>query len=371
MMPASVSMLLTAILLAVHLGQSPAAALQLPAFGPPTKDPVPPTAAETTTIKLGIMLYDQHKYDEAIGRYEEVLKDNGDDTVALYELALAYAGKKDTQKAIDLAAKGTQYKTPPTQLAQFYAMIGNLLDAAGEPQRAIEVYKKGIEYAPGAGSLYYNMAVTYSAGLHELESTKKTLKQGAAADPTHAGTQLMLGKLFLADDLKTPALFALSRFLLLEPGTARTAEGYNLWIRVLNGGVSPTGQGGLNLAVNPNQKKDEGDLTKLDLFIGLSKAAALKTAGDQAQIQILAGQMDNLLGVYADQQPGDDKGTFLWTYYMPYFAEMKKQNFVEPFVYFVSQRTTLPGTREWLNANRERVAAFLNWSKGYVWAKTP
>ena len=127
----------------------------------------------------------------------------------------------------------------------------------------------------------------------------------------------------------------------------------------------------MNLSVNPTQKKDEGDLTKLDLFIALSKAAALKAGSDASPIQTLASQVDNLLGVYADQQPGDDKGTFLWTYYMPYFAELKKQNFVEPFVYFVSQRTTLPGTREWLNANRDRVTAFLTWSRNYAWPKLP
>jgi tetratricopeptide (TPR) repeat protein len=361
----------TAVLLTLCLGQSPSTALQVPAFAPPTKTPATPTPAETTTIRLGTMLYDQHKYDEAIDRFEEVAKDSPDNMVALYELALAYSGKKEIQKAIDLAARGTQYKVPEVQLAQFYGMIGNLLDGAGEPQRAIEVYRKGIEVAPGAGSLYYNLAVTFSSGLKDVESAKKALKQGAIADPNHAGTQLTLGKLFLTDDLKTPALLALSRFLMLEPATARTAEGYSLWIRVLNGGIAPSGQGGLNLTVNPNQKKDEGDLTKLDLFIGMSKAAALKSGADASQIQQLASQLDSLLGVYAGQQPGDDKATFLWTYYMPYFAEMKKMNFVEAFVYFVSQRTTLPGTREWLNANRDRVTAFVTWSRNYAWPKIP
>src|SRR5262245_50107199 len=103
---------LTAILLTVCLGQTPSSGLQVPTLGPAVKDPATPTPAETTTLRLGIMLYDQRKYDEAIDRFEEVLKDNADNTVALYELALAYSGRKETQKAIDLAARGTQYKAP-------------------------------------------------------------------------------------------------------------------------------------------------------------------------------------------------------------------------------------------------------------------
>src|SRR5262245_26182558 len=367
MMP--LTMPLRSLLLLIGLSQPQAAALQVPAFAPPTKEPAKPTEPEMATLRLGIMLYDQRKYDEAIARFEEVAKDSPDNMIALYELALAYSAKKESQKAIDLAARGTQYKLPPPQLGQFYAMIGNLLDMAGEPKRAVEVYQKGIEATPTVGLLYYNMAVTYSGTLNDPDAAKKALKQGAMADPNHAGTQLMLAKLFLADDLKSPALMALSRFLLLEPATQRTAEAYPLWIRILNGG--PTNpQGGLSISVNPNQKKDEGDLTKLDLFIGLSKAAAAKTSEGASQIQSLAAQFDNLLGVYASADPGDDKGTFLWTYYLPFFSEMRARKLVEPFIYFVSQRTTMPGTREWLNANRERVNALLGWSRSYAWPKS-
>src|SRR5688572_32948828 len=38
-----------------------------------------------------------------------------------------------------------------------------------------------------------------------------------------------------------------------------------------------------------------------------------------------------------------------------YFIEMQQKNFVEPFVYYVSQRTSIPGVREWLTANDAQV----------------
>jgi hypothetical protein len=41
---------------------------------------------------------------------------------------------------------------------------------------------------------------------------------------------------------------------------------------------------------------------------------------------------------------------------------------LEAFVYFISQRTPFPGVADWLTANRERVTAFLAWSRGYAWA---
>ena len=123
----------------------------------------------------------------------------------------------------------------------------------------------------------------------------------------------------------------------------------------------------MSITVNTAQKKDEGDLTQMDLHISLSRLAASK-GGEQAkpQIQIMADQLHMLIGVWAGRDPGSDKDTFLWSYYMPYFTEMQKQNFVEPFVYYASQRTDLPGVREWLTANRERVVTFLDWSRKFT-----
>jgi hypothetical protein len=46
---------------------------------------------------------------------------------------------------------------------------------------------------------------------------------------------------------------------------------------------------------------------------------------------------------------------------------MKQRGYVEPFVYFLNQRTTLPGVREWLTANQDRVNTFLLWSRTYRW----
>lgn len=343
--------------------------LRVPAFAPPTKTAAPMTDAERVTLREGIALYDQGKLDEAMAKFTGVLAASPDNTFAMYEIALVALAKKDYQQAIDMAAKGAEYKAEPAALAQYYSLIGNTLDIAKEPKKAVEAYTKGLEIAPAAG-LYYNLSVTLTQQMSDAAGAKEALKKGARVDPSHAGTQLMLGKLYLVDDLKTPALLALSRFLMLEPATPRTAEGYQLWFRTLNGTLTPNKEGaGASISINPNQKKDEGDLMQLDLFISLSKAGAAAGAEGKPQIQQLVDQLESLFGVWGKQDPGADKGTFLWTYYMPFAAEMKTKNLVEPFVYFVSQRTNLPGVPEWIRANGDRLRAFVEWARSYAFPK--
>jgi tetratricopeptide (TPR) repeat protein len=352
-------------LLLVMTGQQ---GLKVPVFAPPTKVAAVTTPEETVILREGVALFEQRKYDEAYVKFDRVRQGSPDNTTAMYEMALVHHAKKEYQAAIDLAAQCTMYVAAPAPLAQCYGLIGNTLDAAREPKRAIEVYTKGIEVAPVA-SLYYNKAVTQAQSLSDAAGAKVSLKTGARLEPAHAGTHMMLGRLFAMDDLKTPAILAFSRFLILEPASPRTPDAYQIWFRLLAGTLTaPKGSdGSANITVNLDQKKDEGDLTQMDFHIALSRLAASKSGEqEKPQIQIMSDQLHALIGVWAGRGPGADGETFLWSYYMPYFSEMQKQNFVEPFVYYVSQRTDLPGVREWLTANRERVLAFLDWSRKFT-----
>jgi hypothetical protein len=132
--------------------------------------------------------------------------------------------------------------------------------------------------------------------------------------------------------------------------------------------MKPDGKGGTTVAINPAQSKDEGDLTQLDLHITLSRIAAMAEA-DKTEIQRMVFQVDALLGVISSTAAAKDKSTFMGSYYMPYFMEMQAKKFVEPFVYYISQRTPFPGVKEWLTANQERVNDFLSWSRGYEWPR--
>jgi tetratricopeptide (TPR) repeat protein len=346
---------------------APTQALTVPPLVAPTREYVLPTAAETAALRSGIQFYERREYDKALEVFQRVSTEFPTSMMALYETALTYQARKEYQKAIDAAAKAAEFKNP--ELARVYALIGNVLDMNGEPKRAVDVYRKGIEFATeAAGTLYYNLAITYAQSLNDLPAAKAAAKQAALIDPTHASSQLYLAKLFLRDDLRTPGLFAAGRFLILEPASSRIQEAYSLWYGVIRGNMKPDGKGGTTVAINPAQSKDEGDMTQLDLHITLSRIAAMAEA-DKTEIQRMVFQVDALLGVISSTAAAKDKSTFMGSYYMPYFMEMQAKKFVEPFVYYISQRTPFPGVKEWLTANQERVNDFLSWSRGYEWPR--
>ena len=313
-------------------------------------------------------MYEQGKFDDAMSRYNEVLKSNPNNVSAIHQLADTLFQKHEYQKAVDLAITGLEFKSNIRPL--FYVLIGNTLDSTGQPQQAVDIYRNGLTIAPASGILHYNLGVTLTSSLKDTAQGKTVFKQGALADPNYPGIQFQLAVSFATDDLKTPALLAISRYLVLDPTSSRAATGYNLWRQMLNGNARPPDQNGqIQILVNPNQKKDEGNLQVLDTDISMSKVLAFKSSAGKSQMQSLFEQVDSLFKMYGIRAPGEDREKMLWTYYMPYVVEMQQKNFVEPFVYYVSQRTTVPGVREWLAANPNRVAAFLDWSKNYSWPK--
>src|SRR6478672_13201398 len=77
----------------------------------PTRTATPSAPAETATIEAGIKLHDAGKFEEAIAKYEEVLKLSPANMTALYELAYSFSANKEYEKSLAAAIRGTEYQS--------------------------------------------------------------------------------------------------------------------------------------------------------------------------------------------------------------------------------------------------------------------
>jgi tetratricopeptide (TPR) repeat protein len=335
-------------------------------LGEPKLEPTPSTPSQEILIKQGIALHDRGNYDGAIKYYEEVLTENPNNVLALYEMSFSYFQKRNFQKSLELGYKLAQYKSE--LLPRVYVQIGNSQDELGEVKKAIETYKAGIKLFPANFLIHFNLAVTYNK-LGELDEARAWAKKSAGFNPQHPSSQLLLASLFDRGSYKTPALLAASRFLVLEPSSQRSASAIDLLKRLMQGGVSAgKNPNEINIFLDMNAKKDEGDFGAIDLVVGLSKAAERTEKNkDKSAMQLLVGNFETTFAILGEQKA--DRSKFTWKYYVPYFAELKKQGHVEAFVYYTHQRSGSAEVSEWLNQNRGRVESFLAWSKSYPWPK--
>jgi tetratricopeptide (TPR) repeat protein len=353
-----------AVLPAVLLLLSALAAAQI---DPPKLTPVPSTERQEQLIREGVALHDAGKYAEAAAKYEEVLKENPDNVGAIYEQSFSHYLKKDLPKAAELARRGARYKSP--LLPRFYVLIANVLDEQSEPEQAVKVYKSGLKLNPEESLLHFNLAVTYDR-MKKPEEARESVKQALLFNPAHPTSHLLLAALYKQGNYRIPALLAAARFLVLEPATARADMALGVVREMQTRGVQ-TGknENEINVIMDASPPKEEGDFASLDLMLSLARAGRkAEEKKDKNEIQLLVDDFELIFSTMGDGADAK-KRKFVGGYYMPYFGELKKRGFVEPFVYHAFQRSGLPGVAEWLADHRFRVQSFLTWSKNYQWPK--
>jgi tetratricopeptide (TPR) repeat protein len=347
---------------------SAAAAQDVPKPTAPTKTGVPPTPDEMAALRAGVALEQQGRFDEAIAQFKALLEKNPGLATAMYETALCLQARKEYDQAIALALQAADYSGESQALS--LALVGTILDQRGQPKDAVEFYSGAAALVTDPATIYYNQAITYLSSLKQPEEGREALKRAARANPKHPSTQLVLAGVFQSGGYVPPAFFALSRFLILEPGTNRTGPALNRWFQILRGPVSANPNGGMTVSIDPKAKTDEGDFAKFTLYFAMSSVTKSVEGGNGGtEVEALVEQVDRLFAMIPGDEGVTNPKTFTGTYYAPYFTELKQKNFVAPFVYFLCQRTNLTGVRDWLNANRTRMQEFLTWNAAYAWPK--
>lgn len=296
---------------------------------PPKLTPKPSTEEESMLIAQGNKLHDEGKYDEAISKYEEVLKKNPDNALALYEMAFSYSLKKDYKKTLEVALKAAQYKS--NYLADSYVLVANSYDSLGEADKAIKVYEKGIKLNPENPSLHFNLAVTYFHQ-NKPDNAKKSLKMAILLKSDYLSCHFGLSQVYSQTGYKVPALLSALRFLAGDPTSPRAEAELKLVKSVLQAGVKEGQNNQINVLLDPNEKTDEGD------FGGISGAIAITAAGrfleknkDKTEAENLIDQIKVVFSILKETDKKQKNKGFASEYYLPYFIELETKGYTKAF----------------------------------------
>jgi len=335
-------------------------------LGKPTLTATEPTAEQKSLIQEGIALHDQKNYDAAIKIYQQVLKENSDCDLAIYELAFSYYAKQDFPKALETAYKLVQYKGNRGILG--YGLLANIVDDQGKPKEAIGIYLSAIkalegdpEYKAHLSSLYFNLGVTYTRQKQAKEA-REALKTAVLYDFKYPSPNYILAEVFYASKYKIPALLAAGRFLTLEINSQRSNRAAMIILDVLKAAEKDE-KGSINIFVDLNAPKDEGDFGAMDLFLGTLTSVKSEKDKNKSEIEIFADAVDTVISLLSE----DKKlaSTFVGKTYLPFMVELKKQGYTKHLAYLILQQNGNKEAEKWLIDSGEKTLAFFNWAKSY------
>jgi len=299
-------------------------------------------------IKQGQELNQQKNYAGAIEKYKSALKSEPENARANYEMAFAlYSGGKGTEGVpyLEKAIKAN----PGTQLsAGAYSLLGSIYGGANQFQKSIAAYTNGIKADSTNQRLYYNLGIAqYRA--KQYSNAEQSFISALKLDSGYAASQRMYALVTFHQNKRAEALLGFCRFLMLEPGTAQSAEAFGNLQNIVNGG---------SLKPEPGYRPSEADqgyadAENADLRKALNGFATRRYA---AKTDLLTAQLKAVFTAFG--KGGDPK--YYWRSLAKYFYKLAQTEHLPTFARLISQKA-YPENAKWIKDNADKVTALENW----------
>ena len=324
------------------------------------------TEPQKAIIREGVVLHDTKKYSEAIEKYQQVMTENPDCTLGIYELAMTYYAMGEKTKAMEIAYRGSKYKSE--QLPLFYLTMANVIDDVGKSDEAVKIYRDAIKMLKDEkdmihhlSSVHYNLGVTL-VKQKKYPEARAELKKAVEYNQRYASPHFLLSIVYNGTKYKVPAFLAAARFLSLEPTTQRSEVTSRLIQHILAPAPKNEKTGNIDIFINLDAPKDEGDFGMFELFLG---TLTMKDEKDKnkTEEQRFVDAVGTLIALVSENK--ELKSTFVGKYYVPFLAEAKKRGYSEVLGYLVLRHTGNEPSQKWLVSNEAKLKEFLAWSKGY------
>ncbi len=308
-------------------------------------------------IERGVLLHDQKRYAEAIASYREALRQEPTNPTALYELAFSLSATGDFDQCVQTAKRAR--KAAKRIVAGLFALEGNCLDSRGSSKQAAKVYRRGLAAFPDDPDLAYNFGVS-EFELGQYRHARQLAKVSIQARPNHPSSHLLIAKAYAAENYRVPALYAALRFLSLEPAGPRAEEAAALARANLNHGVSRGADAKIEVLVDPNADKDEGDFNSESILLSLLAAGRLSGGGEQkAECEQLVVQLGIFLAMLegADEEKSEPKGrtVFARATYLPFLTTVQREGVADAFGYRVFAALHPAESLAWTSDHRTEV----------------
>ena len=337
-------------------------------FEKPTLTPKDCTDGQKRTVGEGIAFHDAKKYADAVAKYQQVIAENPDCTLVMYELAMTYYAMGEKTKAMETAYKGSKYKSD--QLPLFYLTIASVIDDVGKPDEAVKIYRDAIKLLEGdkendrhLSSVYYNLGVTL-VKQKKYQDARGELKKAVEYNFKYPSPHYLLSIVYNGTKYKVPAYLAAIRFLSLETQTQRTKIAAALIREILKPAPKDDKTGNINIFVDMNAPKDEGDFAMFELFLGTLTTVKGKEDEKKSDDEMFVDAVGTMIALVAENK--DLKSTFVGKNYIPFVTELKKRGYAEVVGYLVLYHSGTESAKTWLTTNDAKVREFSAWARAYA-----
>jgi tetratricopeptide (TPR) repeat protein len=310
--------------------------------------------AVTKAVEEGKKLYEAAKYTEAATVYKKALAKNKDNDILNNEMATTQLALKNYSEAVTYADKVINANSKLANVA--YATKGSALGLKGDYDQSILTLKDGINKYPDDHYLHYNLAFTQLGG-SQYSMAEMSAKKAINLKADFPGSHLVLGQAMFYQNKRVPSMLALYYFLLLEPSTPRSSSALSMIDQAVNLGITKEGDK-INVQI-PNNESDE--FSTADVIVSLSQANRYDEKNKSKSEQQMFCESTRMLFTTLEENNKNKKTDIWWTFYVPFFSEMTKNDNVDAFCYQAMSTKNNNNVNNWVRDNKSKLDKLKTW----------
>lgn len=163
---------------------------------------------------------EQERWIEAQNLLLQGLKTTKDTLLYSYELAWAYYSNKEYSQSIKTLQPFVDNQSATSEV---YQLLGNAWDEYGNPYKAADVYKEGLNKYPQAGNLFLELGnLKYKQG--DYKDALYWYEKGIEAEPLFSSNYYRAAKVFFMSTEMVWGILYGEMFMLLENDTERSKQ---------------------------------------------------------------------------------------------------------------------------------------------------
>ena len=334
-------------------------------------------------------------YDEAITKYETLIKLDTNNVAAMSELAGIYLLKGEYDKAANICQRGLSKNASQKTLDEIRSTYSNSLNRTNKYDLIINSYTAKIKADSNNANSYFELGKFYY-DQKKYEEAKTTFMQALKVDPSHANSHFYFAVVCLDQDQEKLFILSSLQLFMLEPDSRKTATTFPFLLtrmKMRSGVESKKGTTSyfdsyiIRNESNEIVYKSESpqadilsamlsDIMKSDKFSndtsqtdeGLKKIVQAALYTNKNNVEIFQLELERICK--NDTATIKEENRKFYDYYLPYYADLITSGNLETFSYLInSYRSNDSYITKWLKNNSEKVEKFKLWNKNYKWIK--
>lgn len=324
-----------------------------PAYGQDKKEKA------LTKGREAIRLMDEGKFDESIILLEEAKKLDPENLDYPYEIAYAQYAKKEYKKAAKILEKLTTHKDVSDQVFQ---LLGNSYDLAGEQQKAIDTYEKGLKKFPESGKLYLESGII-QLSKNEYNKALDLFEKGIEVAPHFPSNYYWATRLYCSSTEEVWGMIYGEIFMNIERNSKRTEEISKLLFDTYRKEIKFTSDSSATVSFSKNNvidvsKLDDPGQLKLPFPLMVYEPVLLMSVAFEKSIDI--NSLDRVRTKFIDAY--SEKFTKEYPNVLfDYQKKVKDAGHFEAYNHWILMKGDEDNFNKWYEANKEKWNSFILW----------